>query len=79
MVTENFFRGWSAPVAGHPTAVGRADYTLIGVPLSAGATTVDLEFHSRADSVGLMVTFAAATLALLWLAAVAVLDRRRHG
>jgi hypothetical protein len=49
------------------------------VPLSAGATTVDLEFHSRADSVGLMVTFAAATLALLWLAAVAVLDRRRHG
>jgi hypothetical protein len=79
IVSENFFRGWSATVDGHPTAVGRADYTLIGVPLSAGATTVDLEFHSRADSVGLMVTFAAATLALLWLAAVAVLDRRRHG
>ncbi len=79
IVSENFFPGWTATVDGKPTAVGRADYTLIGVPLPAGATTVDLEFHSRIDGIGLTVTFVAAGAILLWWAGVAVLGRRRHG
>ena len=79
IVSENYYPGWTATADGKPTPVGRADYTLIGVPLPAGATTVDLVFHSRIDGIGLAVTFAAAVAILLWWAGSVVLDRRANG
>jgi uncharacterized membrane protein YfhO len=56
----------------------RADYSLIGVPLPAGARTVALRFASPAYETGKLVTLVALTLAALALAAGAVLDRRRR-
>ena len=44
VVSENEYPGWSATVDGHPSAIGRVDYTLIGVPLTAGSRTVDLVY-----------------------------------
>jgi hypothetical protein len=78
IISENYYPGWEALVDGRPAAVGRADYTLIGVPLGAGATSVDVEFHSTAFEDGALVTLVAATAAIAWWAA-ATLQRRRHG
>jgi hypothetical protein len=68
VVSENYYPGWSATVDGHAAQTGRADFTLIGVPLPAGATTVDLEFHDPALPIGERITFAALLVSLIWLA-----------
>ncbi len=47
VVSENEYPGWSATVDGHPTMIGRVDYTLIGVPLTAGSRTIDLGTPTR--------------------------------
>jgi hypothetical protein len=79
VVSENFYPGWDATVDGKAATVARADYTLIGVPLPAGATTVDLVFRSRAFAIGAMITVGAALVALLWLAVSLIPERPRHG
>jgi hypothetical protein len=78
IVSENYYPGWSAMVDGRPALAARADYSLIGVPLPAGARTVALRFASPAYETGKLVTLVALTLAALALAAGAVLDRRRR-
>jgi Bacterial membrane protein YfhO len=79
IVSENYYPGWVATADGKPVAVGRADYTLIGVPLPAGATTVDLVFSSHIFTVGAIITLIAALLVVLWCAAAVASERRRHG
>ena len=77
IVSENYYPGWVATVDGKPATAARADYTLIGVPLPAGATAVDLTFTSHVYEVGKTITFCAAALALLWWVAALVAGRRR--
>ena len=79
VVSENYYTGWDAKVDGTPATAARADYTLIGVPLPAGATTVDLVFRSRAFAIGAMVTLGAALVALMWLGASVLWRPLRHG
>ncbi len=79
IVSENFYPGWQALVDGRAAAVGRADYTLIGVPLPAGATSVDVRFASPVFATGALVTVAAILVALAWLSVSAGLDRRHRG
>jgi uncharacterized membrane protein YfhO len=79
IVSENFYPGWVATADGKPAPVGRADYTLIGVPLPTGATTVDLAFYSHVFTVGATITLIAMLLAVLWCAAAVASERRRHG
>jgi hypothetical protein len=68
VVSENYYPGWKATVNGQPAKVGRADFTLIGVELPAGARTVELSFDSAPYDTGKTVTLAALALsALLWL------------
>lgn len=76
VVSENYYPGWSATVDGHVVPVGRADYTLLGVPLAAGATTVDLVFRSPVFTDGVIVTLGAIAVALAWLAAAMIAERR---
>ena len=38
IVSENYYPGWKATVDGRPAVTDRADYTLIGVELPAGAS-----------------------------------------
>jgi hypothetical protein len=75
VVSENYYPGWSATVDGRPAQTGRVDYTLIGVPLAAGATTIDLEFHDPALPLGEKITFAMLLVSTIWL--VLTLVRRR--
>jgi hypothetical protein len=68
VVSENEYPGWSATVDGKPAVVGRADYTLIGVPLAAGSRTIDLVFHDRAFPIGVWITALTTAAVLVWLA-----------
>lgn len=79
IVSENYYPGWVATVDGKPAVTARADYTLIGVPLPAGATSADLTFTSHVYEVGKLITLCAAALAVLWWGAAVLVARRRHG
>ncbi len=77
VVSENFYPGWNATVDGKPVTASRAMYSLIGVPLPAGAKSVELRFTSASYAKGKTITLAALGLALLLLAGGVVTDRRK--
>jgi hypothetical protein len=80
VVSENYYPGWHATVDGKPDPnIGRADYSLIGVALPAGARRVVLSFDDAAYETGKKVTLAAIALALLLTAAGAAVARRSRG
>jgi hypothetical protein len=77
VVSENYYPGWKASVDGKPASIGRADYTLIGVELPAGARSVDLTFTSPSYERGKVITWLAIAIGFLMLASGTWLDRRR--
>lgn len=77
MVSENYYPGWRAVVDGKAATAARADVSLIGVPLPAGATRVELTFRSDAVATGRTLAMAGLLLGVLWLGAGLVQDRRR--
>jgi len=77
MVSENYYPGWEATVDGKPAAIGRADYTLIGVELPAGARNIELTYGSATYERGRAITLVAALISILALAAGVALERRR--
>lgn len=77
VVSENFYPGWTATVDGQPAAIGRVDFTLIGVELPAGARSVQLRFSSAPYDTGKRLTQGAILLAVLLLIGGLVMDRRR--
>ena len=77
VVSENYYPGWQATVDGKAARLGRADYSLIGVELPAGARNVQLTFTSPAYQRGKTVTWFAIIIGLLMLGAGAWQDRRR--
>lgn len=78
LVSENYYPGWSATVDGKPAAIGRADYTLIGVELPEGAREIDLTFRSATYERGRAITVAALLLSVIAVAAGIVLERKRQ-
>jgi hypothetical protein len=76
VVSENFYPGWQARIDGKDSPVGRADYTLIGVPLPAGARHIELTYTERAYARGKTLTLIALSLTFIWIIAGAVLGRR---
>jgi hypothetical protein len=67
IVSEAFYPGWNATIDGKPAATERTDYVLIGVPLTAGARKIELEFTSAASSRGKAITIASTIVSLLIL------------
>jgi hypothetical protein len=78
VVSENYYPGWTAAVDGRPALVGRADYTLLGVPLPAGAREISLRFTSPRYEAGRSITLAVLGLSALAVVGGLVLGRRRH-
>lgn len=78
IVAENFYPGWSAQVDGKPGTVARAQYSMMGVPLPAGARRVTLAFSSPAYERGKLVTWLAILVALAALVAGLVRERRQR-
>jgi len=77
VVSENYYPGWRATVDARSAAVGRVDYTLIGIELPAGARKISLVFDSPEYRTGKAVTLVAITAALLLLIGGGVAERRR--
>ena len=77
VVSENYYPGWHATVDGKPGAtLGRADYSLIGVALPAGARHIDLRFDDPAYESGKKITLLAILLTLLLTGWGVATDRR---
>ena len=78
MVSENYYPGWKATIDGKPAAVHRADLSLMGVPLPAGARKIELTFTSASFERGKRITLAAIGFSLLAIGAGAAVQRRPH-
>jgi hypothetical protein len=77
VVSENYFPGWTATVDGKPATAERTNYVLIGVPLPAGAKSVELEFKSASYERGKSITLIAIAATLAWLVLGVLAGRRR--
>jgi hypothetical protein len=78
IVSENYYPGWSALADGKLVNIGRADMTLIGVELPAGARKIELRFTSKPFETGKTVTLAALLIALAWSAGGGLLGKVRR-
>jgi hypothetical protein len=76
LVAENWYPDWRATVDGAPAPVLRGDWTLITVPVPAGATRVELTFRSRAFAWGRAITWISLVLVLGAVVRHAALRRR---
>jgi hypothetical protein len=77
LVSENYYPGWQAKADGKPAAIGRADYSFIGVELPPGAKVIELAFASPAYEKGKVVTWIGIALAVMLLGLGVWRDRRR--
>jgi hypothetical protein len=77
LASENYYPGWKATVDGKPAKIGRAQYSLIGVELPAGARKVELSFGSATYETGKMLTWIALFLTALLIAGGLIAERRR--
>jgi len=78
VVAENWYPDWQVSVDGRRGQLLRGDYSLITVPLRAGARTVDLTFHSKLYEIGKAITVASLALLLIALLASLASRRARH-
>jgi hypothetical protein len=75
-VSENYYPGWNATVDGKTVRTERVDFNLIGVPLPAGARSVQLRFVDAAYETGRTITLMALVAAIaVWIGGTLV-DRR---
>ncbi len=79
VVSENYYPGWRAAIDGAEVPIGRAQHTMIGVALPAGATQIDLEFSQRSYERGRVVTLVGLTLSLLLIGYGLAAERWRRG
>jgi len=78
LVAENWYPDWHATVDGAPARVLRGDWTLITVPVPAGAKAIELTFSSRAFRLGKVITWFSLILVLGAVIGPAAWQRR-HG
>jgi hypothetical protein len=78
VVSENYFPGWTATVDGKAVPVARMNFNLIGVPLPAGARSVQLRFVDAAYEKGKTLTLVALAAAIVALILGGLADRRRR-
>jgi uncharacterized membrane protein YfhO len=77
-VAEIWHPDWQVTIDGRPGPLLRGDYSLITVPLPAGAATVDLTFRSRLYELGKAITLASLALLVVALLASLASQRARH-
>ncbi len=78
VVSENWYRGWYALIDGRVGPVARADYSLIGVPLPAGARRVQLFYDDPVYARGKLITTVALILTAVLIVGGIVMERRRR-
>jgi uncharacterized membrane protein YfhO len=75
-VSENYYPGWRATVDGKRAPVGRANITLVGVPLPEGARKVELAFDSPTYERGKLITLLALGITLVLITAGIITERK---
>jgi len=75
-ISENYYPDWRATVDGKPTPVVRAQFSLMAIPVTAGARVVELRFRSEAYRRGRVVTLV--LLGGLLVLAVGEIAKRRR-
>ena len=79
-VSENYYPDWQATVDGRPVDVLRAQYSLVAVPLTVGAKSVELRVGAASYGTFRWVTFAALAAVLATIASGFLLRRpSAHG
>jgi uncharacterized membrane protein YfhO len=78
-VSENYHPAWHAKVDGREARVVRAQYSLMAVPLPAGARSVQLAFSSPAFRQGQIITLVALLLVLVTIGVDVVRRRSMRG
>ena len=76
LIAENWYPDWHATVDDAAAPVLRGDWTLLTVPVPAGASHVELAFASRAFDLGKIITLVCVVLAFGAVVGPAVLRRR---
>jgi uncharacterized membrane protein YfhO len=77
VVSENWYKDWSAQVDGKPGVVRRGDHALLTVDLPPGAKSVTLSFASPEYATGKMVSLVSLLVAFGMIGAgFAVASRR---
>jgi hypothetical protein len=79
VVSENWYPDWHATVDGADATVLRGDVTLITVPVSEAAESVELRFRSTAYRVGKLVTLVSLAIVVLAVALPMFVRRARDG
>ena len=78
VLTDSDYRNWTATIDGRPAHIGRVNDVVRGVVVPRGHATVVFRYHSRARSIGELVSYAT-VIVLLLLVLVSVVRRRRAG
>jgi hypothetical protein len=76
-VSENYYPDWGATVDGKPVPVVRAQFSLMAIPVPAGARVVELTFRSEAYRRGRVISLVILGGLLLLAAAELVMRGRR--
>lgn len=76
IVSENWYPGWTARVDGREVATARVDHMLIGVPLPAGASRIELTFRDGAYARGRAIAIVALVLTAALIAGGVLIARR---
>jgi hypothetical protein len=79
LVAENWYPDWVGTVDGQPAPVLRGDYSLLTVPVPAGARAVELSFRSKLYELGRTITLGSLALLLIALVASLAGPRMWHG
>ncbi len=78
LVAENWYPDWQAMVDGLPAQVLRGDYTLITVPVRAGAKSIELTFRSKDYERGRTISLVSLALLVGLAVAPTAVRRKRH-
>jgi hypothetical protein len=79
LIAENWYPDWVGTVDGQPAPVLRGDYSLLTVPVPAGARAVELSFRSKLYELGRTITLGSLALLLIALVASLAGPRMLHG
>src|SRR5260370_14414269 len=79
LVAENWYPDWVGKVDGQPAPVLRGDYSLLTVPVPAGAKGAELTFRSKLYALGRTITLASLAILVITFAASLAGRRTQHG
>jgi uncharacterized membrane protein YfhO len=76
VLTNSYYRNWTATIDGKPAHIGRVDDVVRGIVVPRGRSTVLFRYHSAARSLGEVISFATAGALALFVLGAALRRRR---